>query len=198
VTPSERDWVLQNGTEVAGVGIPSLRRLFEIAVGRKTSLFPAPKLDPPPDQDTFTIGRKDDPIVGEPEETHLLKTLGVHEETPALAAILGRRATRRQIRVFNENEPVDVENSDGTPGSKRRWKMLYSHRNLARPELEVDLDLTSDTRPMPSPSIGNTRGEVKSRCEVTPDTGKFGSTRFHVTCRVVVTDRSRWLSPGGF
>ena len=197
VTSSERDWVLQNGTEVTGVGIPSLRRLFEIAVGKKTSLFPTPKLEPSPDQDILTIGREESAAVGEPEGTHLLKTLGVHEETPALAAILGRRVARRQIRVFNEDEPVDVENGDGTPGSKRRWKMSYSHRNLARPELEVDLDPTSDTRPRPSLSIGNTRGRVESRCEVIPDTGKFGSTRFHITCRVMVTDRSRWLSPGG-
>jgi len=194
VTPSERDWVLQNGTEVTGVGIPSLRRLFEIAVGRKTSLFPTPKPDPSSDQDTITI--EDGAIAEEPEGTHLLKTLGVHEDTPALAAILGRRAARRQIRVFNEDEPVDIESCDGTPGSKRRWKMTYSHRNLARPELEVDLDLTSDTQPIPSPSIGNTRGGGESRCEVVPDTGKFGSTRFHITCRVMVTDRSRWLSPG--
>lgn len=198
MSSSERDWVLQNGTEVTGVGIPSLRRLFEIAVGRRTSLFPTPKLDPSSDQDIFPTKREEDAIVGEPEGSHLLKTLGVHEETPALAAILGRRAARRQIRVFNEDEPVDVENSDSPLGSKRRWKMSYSHRNLARPELEVDIDLTSDTRPIPSPSIGNTRGGVESRCEVIPDTGKFESTRFHITCRVMVTDRSRWLSPGGF
>ena len=198
VTSSERDWVLQNGTEITGVGIPSLRRLFEIAVGRKTSLFPTPKVDPSPDLDTPAIKREEGVILGDPEGTHLLKTLGVHEETPALAAILGRRAARRQIRVFDEDEPVDVENSDGNPGSKRRWKMSYSHRNLARPELEVDLKLTPDTRPMPSPSIVNTRSRGESRREVIPDTGKFGSTRFHITCRVMVTDRSRWLSPGGF
>ena len=195
VTPSERNWVLQNGTEVTGVGIPSLRRLFEIAVGRTTPLFPAPKPDPSPDRDIFTFEREEG-IREEPEGTHLLKTLGVHEETPALAAILGRRAARRHIRVFNEDEPVDIESSDGTPGSKKRWKMTYSHRNLARPELEVGLDLTSDTRPISSPSLGNIRGDGESRCEVIPDTGKFESTRFHITCRVVVTDRSRWLSPG--
>jgi hypothetical protein len=111
VTSSERDWVLQNGTEITGVGIPSLRRLFEIAVGKKTSLFPTPKPEPSSDQDTFTIKREEGAIVGEPETegTHLSRTLGVHEETPALAAILGRRAARRQIRVFNEDEPVDIE-----------------------------------------------------------------------------------------
>jgi hypothetical protein len=201
VTSSERDWVLQNGTEITGVGIPSLRRLFEIAVGKKTSLLPAPKQGPSSDQATHTIECEEDDIVGEPETTegtHLSRTLGVHEETPALAAILGRRAARRQIRVFNEDEPVDIESGDGVPRSNRRWKMTYSHRNLARPELEVDLGLTSDTRPRHLPSVGNTGGGGEDRCEVIPDTGRFGWTRFHITCRIMVTDRSRWLCSGEF
>ena len=194
MTPSEQDWVLQNGTEITGVGIPSLRRLFEIAVGKKTSLFPTPKPELPPDQDTSAIKREEGPIVGEPETegTHLSRTLGVHEETPALAAILGRRAARRQIRVFDEDEPVDIENDVGLLGSSRKWKMAYSHRNLARPELEVDLDFDAPL------SIGNTTSGEDNRCESVPDTGRFGPTRFHITCRITVTDRSRWLSPGKF
>ncbi|KAF9648176.1 hypothetical protein BDM02DRAFT_2343118 [Thelephora ganbajun] len=197
VASSERDWVLHSGTEITGVGIPSLRRLFEVAVGRKTSLFPIPKPEPPSDQDTSAVEVKEDAIMGEPETggTYLSRTLGVHEETPALAVILGRRVARRQIRVFNEDEPVDIENCDALPGSNRRWKMTYSHRNLARPELEVDLDLTSDTSPRPSLPIRNTGDGDDNRYEVIPDTGRLESTRFHVTCRIVVTDRSRWLSP---
>lgn len=197
VTPSDRDWILQNGTEITGVGIPSLRRLFEIAVGKRTSLFPVPKLEPTSDQDTFTVKCEEDATAGEPETegTHLSRTLGVHEETPALAAILGRRVARRQIRVFNEDEPVDIEGDDDLLRSNTRWKMRYSHRNLARPELEVDLDLTSDARSKPLPSIGNPGGGGGDPCEVVPDTGKLGSTRFHITCRIVITDRSRWLSP---
>ena len=200
VASSERDWVLQNGTEVTGVGIPSLRSLFEIAVGKKISLFPTLKPDPSSDQDTPTIEHKEDAIIGEAatEGTHLLRTLGVHEETPALAAILGRRAARRQIRVFNENEPVDIENCDATPRSKRRWKMAFSHRNLARPDLDVDIDLAPDSRPKLSHSIGIAVSGGEDEREVIPDTARFGPTRFHFTCRIVVTDRSRWLSPGEF
>ena len=200
VASSERDWVLQNGTGITGVGIPSLRRLFEIAVGKKTSLFPSPKPEPSSDQDSFTIKREEDPLGGDPdtEGTHLSRTLGVHKETPALAALLGRRPARRQIRVFNEDELVDIENCDGSSGSSRRWKMTYSHRNLARPELEVDLDLTSDILSKPSPLIGNTESGGEYRCEAVPDAGRFVSTRFHITCRVMITDRSRWLLPGKF
>jgi hypothetical protein len=72
--------------------------------------------------------------------------------------------------------------------------MPYSHRNLARPELEVSLDLTFDTWLKPPPPTGNTEGGG----EVIFDTGKLGSTRFHITCRIMVTDRSRWMSPGKF
>ena len=196
VTSSERDWVLQNGTEITGVGIPSLRRLFEIAVGKKTSLFPTLKPEPSSNQDPLTIKREEGATMGVPETevTHLSRTLGVHEETPAIAAVLGRRAARRQIRVFDEDEPVDIEGG-GAPGSSR-WKMSFSHRNLARPELEVELDLASDTWSKPSPVIGNTRGGGEYHGEVVPDAGRFGSTRFHITCRIVITDRSRWLLPG--
>ena len=199
VTPSDRDWVLQNGTEITGIGIPSLRGLFEIAVGKKTSLFPAPRTEPSSDQDA-AVKREEDGIVGEPETegTYLSRTLGVHEETPALAAILGRRAARRQIRVFNEDEPVDIEGDNGLLQSRRRWKMIYSHRNLARPELEVDSDMMSDNRLEHLPSIGNAGGSNDSPCEVIPDTGGFGSTRFHIACRIIITDRSRWLSPGKY
>ena len=198
VASSERDWVFQNGTEITGIGIPSLRRLFEIAVGKKTSLFPAPEPEPSSDQGTFTIERKGGGIAGGSgiEGTHLSRTLGVHQETPALAAILGNQAARRQIRVFNEDEPVDIESDVNFLKSNRRWKAKYSHRNLARPELEVTVDLTSDAWSKPSPQIGNAEDSCDDRCEVILDTGTFGSTRFHIACRIVITDRSRWLSPG--
>ena len=200
VDSSERDWVLQNGTEITGVGIPSLRRMFEIAVGRRISLFPTLKTEPSSDQDTIAIGRDGNVVAREPEidGTHLSRTLGVHQETPALAVILGNRAARRQIRVFNEDEPVDIENDENFLKSNRRWKVKYSHRNLARPELEVSLDLTSDTCSKPPPPIGNIGDGSNDRCEAILDTGTFESTRFHITCRIIITDRSRWLSPGKF
>ena len=203
VTPFERDWVLQNGTEITGVRIPSLRRLFEIAVGKKTSLFPTPKREPSSDQETLSIERKEDTIMrgSGNEGTHLSKTLGVHQETPALAVILGKQVVRRQIRVFNEDDPVDIEKKDDRPRSNSRWKMKYSQRNTARPELEVNLDLTPailSNSPPSSPLIGNVGGGRNNRALVVPDIGILGSTRFHITCRIVVTDRSRWLSPGKF
>ena len=198
VTPSERDWVLQNGTEITGVGIPSLRRLFEIAVGKKTSLFPTPKSELSTDHDALVIEVEEHAVAGEHEMegTYLSRTLGVHQETPALATILGRRAARRQIRVFSEDELVDIVNTDDPPRPNRKWKMSYFHRNLARPELEVNLELTSDNWSTLSPPIGDAGDGRERGCEVALDTEKLRSTRFHITCRVMVTDRSRWLSPG--
>ena len=200
IASSEREWVLQNGTEITGVGIPSLRRLFEIAVGKKTSLFPTPQPEPSSDQDAFPIGHNEGAIVGGPEAegTHLSRTLGVHQETPALAAVLGRQVARRQIRAFNEDEPVDIENNDDPPGQNRRWKMKFSHRNVARPELEVNLDVASMIRPEVSPSNCAIADGGNNRSKVVPDIGMLESTRFHITCRIMVIDRSRWLSPGTF
>ena len=200
VTSSEQDWVLQNGTEITGVGIPSLRRLFEIAVGKRTSLFPTLKREPSSDQDKITLECEGDASAGGPEikGTHLSRTLGVHQETPALAAILGGRAARRQIRVFNEDEPVDIENNDNPQKTNKRWKAKYSHRNLARSELEVNLDLTSGILLGPLPPVGSTGGRSKDLQGVILGAGTFESTRFHITCRIAITDRSRWLPPGKY
>ena len=196
VAYSERDWVLENGTEITGVGIPSLRRLFEIAVGRKTSLFPLPSSE----QDASTIERKEETVSEGPETegTHLSRTLGVHQETPALAAVLGRCVSRRQIRAYNEDEFVDIENGGDHTRSERRWKMKFCQRNLARPELEVNSSLTHDPSSKSSPSVGDGGDGSDNRWEVTLEAEKLASTRFHMICRIVIADRSRWLLPGRF
>ena len=181
VPEEERDWVVQNGTEINGVGIPSLRRLFEIAVGDSSSIFPVSQSGPSPvaDNAQFT---EEDPVAA--EGTHLSRTLGLHKDTPALAPFLGRTAQRRRINVTEQNKPVDIDSN-----SAILWRMPFSHRNRARPELDIN------------PIYGDALEEIGTpltREEHVPqgDSLQLSSTRFHIVARVLVADRSRWLPPG--
>lgn len=172
VPDDEREWVLQHGTEIS-IGIPSLRRLFEIAVsGDASSVFPvqAPSAAP---AEVLSIG----------SATHLSRTLGLHLETPALAPFLGKTAHRRCINVV-EQGPVDVDSEETVTAAT--WRMPFSHRNRARAELEPDVEVSDIEDDL----------VTKEKTEITKDLSELSSTRFHIVARVLVADRSRWLAAG--
>jgi hypothetical protein len=182
VPEEEHEWVVQNGTEITGVGIPSLRRLFEIAVGGKSSsIFPVA-------QNTLTAAEDNQHAEGDAmivESTVLSRTLGHHKDTPALAPFLGRKAARRRVNVENPEDSVDVDSGEAKPSGC--WHMPFSHRNRARPELDVGLD--------PPETSDNLEDELP-RKDYIQDAAQLSLTRFHISARVLVADRSRWLPPG--
>jgi len=183
VPDEEKDWVLNNGTELGDVNLPSLRRLFQIAVGD----------DPGPTIDTQS-GVEDRVLAGhliaqdqERSRSHLTRTLGHHKDTPALAPFLGRTAERRRINVFDDDvELVDIVFDEREPSAvpfKQRWRMPFAARNTANPGLDIIPDCS---HPDPSPeylSLGLSQQDVKSAV----------GSRFHIVARLVVSDRSLWL-----
>nr|GAT46034.1 predicted protein [Mycena chlorophos] len=113
-------------------------------------------------------------------ETTLSRTLGLHSQTPALASFLGKQPIRRGVAVWNPDAPVDIDGFGDRDAPKRRWRMPFSHRNVFKggPVVE-ELPVP---RPMAEPApASNVEGPAE--------------TRFHVTTRVVVADRSLWLPP---
>ena len=174
----EREWVLRNGIELGGVSIPSLRRLFEIAVG---------------EGDEFLDG-----VEGGAEErdedadvvasTYLSRTLGHHKDTPALAPFLGRAPKKRCINTYDEDQNVDID-IDNVGLKKNPWQMSFPHRSSARPELDIVADVSELLDSHTSPPKGNGHRPMSL------PSGASG-TRFHILARVIISDRSVWIPLG--
>ncbi|KAI9452441.1 hypothetical protein F5148DRAFT_502809 [Russula earlei] len=187
VSMEEEAWVIENGSELRHGGLPSLRRLFEIAVGSSCSsleLASASRTSPaqPSDaqeEDNVSELEPETPQAAAPapslSSTHLSRTLGHHAETPALAPFLGRAPKRRGITVHDENIPVDIDGG-GLAVIRRRWNKPFMHRSRARPTLDV-------ANPAETPII-------QQLPSVTPVPQ---GTRFHIVARVTISDRSLWI-----
>lgn len=171
----EADWVLSNGIELGGVSLPSLRRLFEIAVGDDKGIV-----------DGLVAGQEEnDEDADVISSTYLSKTLGHHKDTPALAPFLGRAPKRRCINVYNEDEEVEVIDSQLVSNLPSSWRMSFPHRNDARPELDVIVEPSTEPPNQIIPSI-----------QLAGLPSNTSGTRFHIIARVVVSDRSVWIPPG--
>lgn len=165
VSEDERERVIREGTEVLiDGGLPSIRRLFEIAVGGDGGLG-------------IGIENTDSTPLS---ITHLTRTLGHHKDTPALALFLGRAPKKRCINTYTQDIDVDILT---VPSESKPWRMVYTHRNKARPELDVTIDSTDGpTDPQPIPK------------SVVP--AEATTSRFHMTARIVVADRSLYIASG--
>ncbi|EGN93831.1 hypothetical protein SERLA73DRAFT_78206 [Serpula lacrymans var. lacrymans S7.3] len=206
VPAEDQDWVLAQGTELGGVSQPSLRRLFEIAVGADMDI-----VDIVPEQrDLLETEQTSTPQSRDPApSTHLSRTLGHHIDTPALAPFLGRAPKRRCINVYDD-ETVDITSldKDSEDSGTVPWRMSYSHRNNARQELDTVVDLPcpqpqSQHQPQPQPSPPPQPKPQSISLVNTPTDAKLPpipvhsntnpGTRFHITARVIITDYSLWL-----
>ena len=181
VPEEDRDWIITNGTELSGISLPSLRRLFEIAVGN----FALPITGSAQEDDMG--GNAARAQEGVPAVTHLSQTLGLHKDTPSLAPFLGFAPKRRCINVHNESDYVDIGNENGctqaTISPRSTWRMSYAHRS----EIKSSGDITQELDPpqrSPFTVLQPLPGATNS------------GTRFHILARVTVADRSLWLTPG--
>lgn len=190
VPADEEEWVVENGSELRHGGLPSLRRLFEIAVGSGgTSIEAGSKngvstTQSNVDQEDNYVSERDSPRVSAPlptTSTHLSRTLGHHADSPALAPFLGRATKRRGIVVHDENTPMDIVSGDQVD-LRRRWNKSFIHRSRARPALDVEIPVETSI-PMP-PYTSNVNPVAQG-------------TRFHIVARVTISDRSLWVPIGG-
>jgi hypothetical protein len=190
VPVDEEAWVIENGSELRQGGLPSLRRLFEIAVGSTGTSLEIASADsisttqPNVSQDDSHIPERGTFRIPAPLPTlsstpHSL-TLGHHADSPALAPFLGRAAKRRGIVVQDENTPVDIDGG-GRVDLRWRWYKPFIHRSRARPALDVEVPAET---PIP---------------QYTPSVNPVAEgTRFHIVARVTISDRSLWIPIGGF
>jgi hypothetical protein len=185
VPPAREAEVRAQGTEVAA-GLPSLRRLFARAVGEPEAAPPELAAEAPAEQPAALD-------TALPPGTHLSRTLGIHKDTPALAAFLGREATRRGIRVHDEDVDVDIGDDTAAEVHPPRWRMSFAARS-ARAVEEADAAEPAEEAVMEAePAVD---AETERVPEPTRDTTAVEGTRFHITTRMVVADRSRWIHLG--
>jgi len=175
------DFNVQDGIEV-GVGtiLPGLRTLFEMAVGpsRRES------------------ASESTPLFGTdyPTCVHLTKTLGLHEDTPALAPFLGKEPIRRGIKVYEQDEQVDICTPiQNTAVRTARTGVRFMKRGeVSQTEkIEVTAETGVDAWKEDSNEFNGTCEDVRSQRALDAAT-----TRFHFTTRIIVTDRSLSIDSG--
>ena len=187
--------------------LPSLRRLFEIAVGASdASSLPLPRSAPVEEitDSTQTVADVKPRAPG----SHSTRTLGHHVDTPALAPFLGRAPQKRFMHVYDENDPVDIfgDPNPAASGVKRdcKWRMPFSQRNLARRELDEQIDHPIlDAGKLDGPRVTDSNHRVSSPNRSEPHAGltsihSLFSSRFHIAARICIADYSLWLPPGRF
>ena len=190
VPADEEAWVIENGSELRHGGLPSLRRLFEIAVGSAGASLEIATANgisttqPNVNQEDSHVSERDSPQVPAPlptvSSTHLSRALGHHADSPALAPFLGRATKRRGIVAYDEDTPVDID-SGGHVDPSRKWFKPFIHRSRARPALDVEVPAET------------------SIPQYTPNVNPVAQgTRFHIVARVTVSDRSLWVPIGGY
>ncbi|KAG7092695.1 hypothetical protein E1B28_009026 [Marasmius oreades] len=170
---------IRSTSQIGGI-LPSVRSLFQMAVDGAHA-EPSSALD----------GGE-----GNEEDTglYLTRTLGWHSDTPALAQFLGKEVTRKSIKIWDEDADVDVEGLDETThqnSTRRRWRMPYLHRS------RVKEDPTAE-------SVGDSISPVlhqNSKSHLTKSDSitvrpHHETSRFHITCRVIITDHSLFIPEG--
>ncbi|TFK74090.1 hypothetical protein BDN72DRAFT_893321 [Pluteus cervinus] len=186
--------------------LPGLRSLFEKAVGagppesvpHTFSPDQQPQSSATPTEQT----RESRPLSPELEETsgegvHLMRTLGLHKDTPALAPFLGRVPIKRQIRVWDTEDFIDVDGfSDSDRGKssslgprntgRHPWKASYARRNDVS-----DLPVKGPAKPIELPPVIAFKASDLMQ-DITHSSEK---SRFHFPVRVIIADRSLWIPP---
>lgn len=176
---------LDQAQEVGAASLPGVRTLFQRAVaeGRVAKPLKVEHGDMEVDQQPISVAN------------HLSLTLGLHEDTPALAQFLGKEAKRREIKSKDEDEHVDVlllENG-ATPAIPRNaWRMPFFQRGVQSTMEQIpeaDFAMTLEDLPESKPLLENST-VTRMPQSLLPE------SRFHIVSRIVVGDKSFFIPPG--
>ncbi|KAF8636810.1 hypothetical protein AX17_003248 [Amanita inopinata Kibby_2008] len=176
------------GVEV-GLGptgiLPGLRSIFQMAVGAQTI-----------QQTTATSTSNCDTPSQQVPPNSLMKTLGLHENTPTLAPFLGKSAIRRGIRPYGQDEVVDIDSSirQRNTRSAQAWHMPLSYRNVVRQQDDQTMQVDFLASPAEREEIVKIQADTDSSAVSLTRLGSLKS-RFHFMTRIVIADRSVWILP---
>ncbi|PPQ63912.1 hypothetical protein CVT24_010310 [Panaeolus cyanescens] len=180
----DNDMDISQGAEV-GLGpsgvLAGLRTIFERAVGVSKGVI---NHQTQPTNSPTDSTQESTPST----QTQLNLTLGLHEESPALAPFLGKVAVRRQIAVHDED--VDIVSRESEPSPKHRWKMPFAHRSFRE-------GLTKSYGDDSGHAISSdSKHQANDDSEIVQGAPERQHSRFHFVARIILADRSMWVSPG--
>ncbi|KDQ33895.1 hypothetical protein PLEOSDRAFT_1095564 [Pleurotus ostreatus PC15] len=201
VVNDQEDLVVEDGLEVGGTlsVLPSLQRLFQSALRGQVApqdILPAgatttPTLEDRTAESNQNVSHQDS------VSTHISRTLGFHAETPALAPFLGKTATRRGIKAWNELEDIDVYGGIQSPKKTHRTGRVLTARNKASLVEDADSTASPPTDRTPPSEVGPAPDGVNAKQDDLfsgLDPLRIQSSRFYFSTRIIITDRS-WYQP---
>ncbi|KAF7441080.1 hypothetical protein PC9H_001429 [Pleurotus ostreatus] len=201
VVNDQEDLVVEDGLEVGGTlsVLPSLQRLFQSALRGQVApqdILPAgatttPTLEDRTAESNQNVSHQDS------VSTHISRTLGFHAETPALAPFLGKTATRRGIKAWNELEDIDVYGGIQSPKKTHRTGRVLTARNKASLVEDADSTASPPTDRTPPSEVGPAPAGVNVKQDDLfsgLDPLRIQSSRFYFSTRIIITDRS-WYQP---
>ena len=195
---------LTSGTEV-GLGptgiLPGLRNIFQMAVCSRNTRDDRGTIDEK-SRDHGTPSIKT-PL---PSLTNSLnQSLGLHEESPALALFLGKDPIRRQIKVTDEDADVDTESINHDLASSQRRRMPLAHRHSSHSFLLAhesnDVEGKSPVEHFQVEDSFSVRFPffpqpfIHIFLQIGEDKMVSANSRFHLVTRIIITDRSLWIPP---
>ncbi|KAG5636404.1 hypothetical protein H0H81_008178 [Sphagnurus paluster] len=211
----DSDIDVEAGIEV-GLGpsgiLPGLRSLFQMAVGAHQESITEAECNRNEDK----TGLKQELSI----TSHLTRTLGLHEDTPALAPFLGKQTIQRGIRVWGDlDEVVDIDGfcdkstqpvndqarrvirqaGDKPQDLPRSWRMQLTHRNNFNLDANYlnDPELTMTTEASPTTTSDPVMTSLHEVPTLIPEPVPFVTmkSRFYFSARVIIVDRSLWIPP---
>jgi len=169
ISEAERAALVATGVEISTVSLPSLRGMFQRAVG--LGLLPQNGTGLVPDESGIS--------------THLSQTLGLHKDSPMLAPFLGMEVKKKVIRVYDEPQPVDILATDIESEERRKLKLKrYKPKKTGGEEECLNAITIAATE---RASQTNVPSSLPSKVQDPQQ------SRFHVSRRVTVSDRSLYL-----
>ena len=216
----ERSKIVRDGLEVKGMSA-SLKRLFEMAVGRGAGVVTSSGAEITMGQQELTTGSHTAPMevdsvssqieLSSSPSTLLSQTLGIHQDTPALAPFLRIAQRKRCVNIYDNADAVIDIDGDGEYGSidmsaapRQPWRKAYHQRSLLDTApgaddiiaLSYELDASDIADTGRSESKDGTGVQQETHTEKVVDENASTRSRFHVTARLGISDWSLRATDG--
>ncbi|KAF9519644.1 hypothetical protein BS47DRAFT_1357998 [Hydnum rufescens UP504] len=165
VTGPEALRIRREGTMATGQTLPGIRKLLELAIRHGGDMGPS----------------------------FLYQSLGLHADSPALAAYLGKTVQRKQIRVFEPEGDIDVV----TVRDEDRINPMVRHWRPPSANHVIDSDDDSAFSLESKKVLLSDLSLLKRDSTLSVAESEVPASRFHIKRRIIITDWSQQIPQRG-